>query len=192
MEKVKAFVIKYQLWFKLAAIALLVSTIFAPFVYAPIEEVMNSYSFWVYIELSFILSPNLPQGLHWILSWIILFVTIAIIVLFIVTIIRKTSTKILYFGLYLYIIDFILILISTIWACIYERMPNSISCPHIAFYIALLLLVADIITLWQLHKWTKNHPRKPTKNERIAELEKRIEELENRKDGYSTVLSVYT
>ena len=38
MEKVKAFVIKHQLWFKLAAIALLICTIFTPLSHIPFYQ----------------------------------------------------------------------------------------------------------------------------------------------------------
>lgn len=57
--------------------------------------------------------------------------------------------------------------------------------PHVAFYFALLLFIASVIVLSMniYNAYRKKHPRAPTKNERIAELEKRIEELENRKDG---------
>lgn len=57
--------------------------------------------------------------------------------------------------------------------------------PHAAFYFTLLLFIVSVIVLSMniYNAYRKKHPRAPTKNERIAELEKRIEELENRKDG---------
>lgn len=58
---------------------------------------------------------------------------------------------------------------------------------EIAFgVIALVALLIDLVrlTIWLYRKYPpKPRPRKPTSKERIAELEARVRELENKKDG---------
>ena len=143
MEKVKAFVIKHQLWFKLAAIALLVCTVFTPLVYYGYSGKNEFYpTIWEHI----LLGQSIANQYYFIsvFAYFYLSITILIIVLLIFSFFNK---KVLKITLYFYYIDTAFLLGISIF---YFTQPNA--CPHIAFFLSLLLLIADIITLWQLHK----------------------------------------
>lgn len=57
--------------------------------------------------------------------------------------------------------------------------------PHIAFYFTLLLFIASLTVVCYnaYSSYRKNHPQKITKNVHIAQLEKRIEQLEQEKES---------
>lgn len=177
MEKIKNFVIKYQLWFKLAAIALLICVLFTPYISSGRAEVTGHMSFWDYVYDTSYYVPLIGLQFHWIVSWIVFFISIISIVFVLLSLWKKP-----YFILFSisYIVDFIFIMAATIFACVYEKFPNEIAMPHVAFYISLILF---IITILFLYFWKKDRLKKPTKSEQIAQLEKRIEQLEQERDG---------
>lgn len=169
MDKFKSFVIKYQLWFKLAACILLVCMIFTPTIH---QTILNTpfTSVWSFIwyHHRWGLTFNREYVFYFYCYYAFVIITIALIVLLLVSIFQK---KIFALCQFLYILDFIVYILGAVF-----MFYNSPSIPHIAFYLALLLLVADIIcTVF----WIKSHKPSPSKDERIAELEKRIEELES-------------
>ena len=174
MNKLKSFVIKYQLWFKLAACILLVCMIFAPTIH---QTILNTpfTSVWSFIWHRFrwgVIPMNDKYVFYFYCYYAFVIITIVLIVLLIISIFQK---KIFALCQFLYIIDFIVFILGAAF-----MFYNSPSCPHIAFYIAFLLLIADIVCIIS---WLKSHKSK-SKSERIAELEKRVQELEaNKKDG---------
>ena len=193
MEKVKVFVIKHQLWFKLAAIALLVATIFTPFVHIHAgfknggTETVNFSIFDYVFRPSYAKLYNNPSIFLFIAAWLAFIGSLGIIALLLFCL-RNKDGKLILLCSYTYCLIFILILFATIYSLIFytpflKNMTASMNAwgiPHIAFFIALFLFVADILCIVYMKK---EYLRAPTKSERIAELEKRIEELENRKDG---------
>mgnify|MGYP001624266957 CR=1 FL=1 len=191
MEKVKAFVIKHQLWFKLAAIALLVCIIFTPYtsIILPVANETYHFSIFYYLTTNSNLSPYIAL---FSISIGICIITVFIIVLLFLSILKKNNKPFLSISLTSFGVLFILYLISLFlsiytWGSYTYEAP---SIPHIAFYLLLLLSVfVSFIAYYCYKEWRIKQPRtqirsKLKKTEQtIAELEKRIEELENRKDG---------
>lgn len=142
MEKVKAFVIKHQLWFKLAAIALLVCTIFTPTI-LQIPEKTPFISIWsfIYHHIKYGEIPlNREYIFFFVSSYIFVISAITVAVLLLISIFR---TKSLIFCLYIYLIDFVFFIIGA--SFLFYSYPSSI--PHVGFYIELLLFIIDIICI---------------------------------------------
>ena len=172
MEKFKNFVSKFQVLFKLAAIALLVVMVFAPFV----SINPFTYSVLFYIENVAYLTEEWKHLAT--VAYIILALSALTILLLVISFFYK---KILSACLYIFLLDFItfgIIAISIITMSLTSSGTYATpAIPHIAFYVAIILLIADIATLVLMKKPISK------KDAKIAELEKRIEELENGKDG---------
>lgn len=154
MEKVKAFVIKHQLWFKLVAIALLICTIFTPLSHIPFYQQFLNYSAWELTKLVKIFSSfiNPAEGIQYVFACVSVCLIFSDIALLIVSVFLKNSL-ILKSTLFIYTLAFITLTLAMIFACVNEQVSKTtIIIPHIAFFLALLLLIIDIITLWQLHK----------------------------------------
>ena len=168
MDKIKSFVIKYQLWFKLVACILLVCIIFTPTIH---QTILNTpfTSVWSFIwhHHRWGLTFNREYVFYFYCYYAFVIITIALIVLLIVSIFQKKFFALCQF---LYILDFRVYILGAAF-----MFYNSPSIPHIAFYLALLLLVADIISIVF---WFKSH-KSSSQNDRIAELESRIEKLES-------------
>ena len=175
MEKVKAFVIKHQLWFKLAAIALLIAMFFIPFATLFYYDQADSVSFFFYIK-------NYKYKSSSYLWYDLAIIQIILIALSCISIFMSLfKQKFTFYSFFLYLPCFLIYFIAYFQGLIaYEIMTEFIFIPNITFFLSVLLLIFDIISIVF---WKKAQPYVPTKNERIAELEKRIEELENRKDG---------
>lgn len=181
MEKFKNFVSKFHWLFKLAAIALLVVMIFAPFIY--FSPARTRYdSFWMltklFIGLDFSLYNQYVLGLGCFITVIAAVVTA---VLLAASLFWK---KLLRIALFFYIFVFAIAASCTIYFMTSNSyysiftLPESVTkIPYIAFYAAIILLIADIVTLVLMKKPISK------KDAKIADLEKRIEELENGKDG---------
>lgn len=181
MEKIKNFVIKYQLWFKLAAIALLICVVFTPLILSESYDTRYTVSIWEFIKnYSANINNMEPKyAVHWNLSWVIFFLTIIILILLCLSFWKKHLLKL---SCFLYILDFGIILVAAIFACKYEHgqyEENDFAIPFIAFFIAALLF---ILTLLLIHYIIKNN-KSISKTERIAQLEKRIEQLEQERDS---------
>lgn len=179
MEKFKNFVCKFHWLFKLAAIALLMVTVFAPFVYFS-PAITRYNSFWMlsklFIGLDFSLYDEFLLGIG---CFITVIASLLVACLLTISIFWK---KLLRFSLFLYLLIFACaiscaIYFMTIAPLFFGFSPSTIRTPHIAFYVAIILLIADIATLVLIKKPISK------KDAKIAELEKRIEELENGKDG---------
>lgn len=186
MDKFKSFVIKYQLWFKVIIIVLLLCVIFTPLVHIHAEDLdtANYSVFDFVIRPSRLVVYNDPSILLFICAWLAFIGTIIIICLLLCSFHFRNNRQLLRLSSILYLVVFAFILFVTIYSLafyipLFRNMTNAAKTwgiPHIAFYLALLLLVADIIcTVF----WIKSHKPSPSKDERIAELEKRIEELES-------------
>lgn len=149
MEKVKAFVIKYQLWFKLAAIALLVATIFFPFYVMVVDgEIWQNYSIWYYATNNAYIDFVRP------LTIAVLILLLSVIILSGLNLFFKRK-QIIITLLFLYLFTFVLITIAVSCVCVElkEAINNKGYCiPNLAYYLAILLFFADIITLWQIRK----------------------------------------
>lgn len=189
MEKVKAFVIKYQLWFKLAAIALLVCTIFTPYTCIILPVVNEVHMFSIFYYLTLLTDKILPvYAALFSFSVCICIATALIIVLLVFSILKKTNKPFLFITLITFGVLFFCYLLSLFFS-IYawgSYTYNAPTIPHIAFY---LLLILSVFVAFVSHYFYKDcrakHSHKSTTKtkQKIAELEKRIEELENRKDG---------
>lgn len=169
MEKFKNFVCKFHWLFKLAAIALLAVMIFAPTVsyLSLLTPFTSPWAFiWHFLDLG-----EVPLNGHYSYSscWAFVLISALLAILLLASIFYK---KIFYICIALYFIDLIPFII-----CIVVLFKSAPAIPSIAFYAALFLLIADIATLVLMKKPISK------KDEKIAELEKRIEELENGKDG---------
>lgn len=171
MEKFKNFVSKFHWLFKLAAIALLVVMIFAPTV-SYLSHRTPFTSPWAFI-LHFLDLGEIPfnsqSSYVWFSCWAFVLISTLLAILLLVSIFCK---KIFYGCLVLYFIDLIPFIICSVFL-----FQNAPAMPSIAFYAALVLLIADIATLVLMKK------PQSKKDAKIAELEKRIEELENGKNG---------
>lgn len=183
MKKVKLFVLKHQLWFKFGAIALLITMIFLPYTYIVLPVVNEIHTFSVYYYLT-MLTDNLSSVFVAAFAFSVCICIIAafIIVLLLISVLKKSNKYTLFISLITYIVLFFFYLFL-LFISIYAWGPytyDATSIPHIAFYIALLLLAADVACIILLRK---KQPRRQTKSEKIAELERRIEELEKRKGG---------
>ena len=179
MEKFKNIVSKFHWLFKIAAIALLMVTVFAPFVYFS-PAITRYNSFWMlsklFIGLDFSLYDEYLLGLGCFISVIASLLAACLLA---ISIFWK---KLLRFSLFLYLLIFACAIFCatyfmTIAPLFFGFSPSTIRTPHLAFYAAIILLIADIATLVLMKKPISK------KDEKIAELEKRIEELENGKDG---------
>ena len=170
MDKIKSFVIKYQLWFKLAAIVLLVGMFFIPFATLFYYDQADSVSFLFYVKNYEYKSSSY---LWYDLAIIQIILTVIISVSIFVSIFNQ---KFIIYSLFLYLPHFLIYFIAFFQGLItYEIMTEFIFIPNIAFFLSLILLIFDIISIVF---WKKNHHSASTKNERIAELEKRLAELE--------------
>ena len=179
MDKIKSFVIKYQLWFKLAACILLVCMIFTPLLSVPFynQQLNKSIETFVHNFHDFFISDPKSHALQYIFALISLILIICIIITVFLSIFIKYQQFYLIFSLS-YIVCYVFIILTFISAGSYGHNESGFKgIPHIAFFLALLLLVADIICIVF---WIKSHKPSPSKDERIAELEKRIEELESK------------
>jgi len=184
MEKIKNFVIKYQLWIKLVAIALLVCVIFTP-----LERHSSIFNI---IQADIRVNDYAHKYSYYgIFSWFVFILTLSLIVLMIVSIFIKNKNILLTISV-LYIIDFIFIFLTILFCFIdfyyiikyittvggtHWGGPHS-TYPNIASFLSLILVVADLMILIPLIKWKKQQPRKKTNKQKIAELEQRIIELE--------------
>lgn len=200
MEKVRNFVVKYQVWFKLAAIALLICVLFTPYVkiidYHHNLNEQAAISFWhivlnnrLDIKDKIFVSPNSYHQFpaYVFLGWSVFLLSLITIVFLLISIFKK---KFLIVASLSYIVNFIIIFSSLIYSIYAYKnsiiFTDQMNCvPNIAFYLSLLLFLANIFILIMYlipkFKWNKIH--KPTKAEQIATLEKRIEQLEQERDG---------
>ena len=171
MEKFKNFVCKFHWLFKLAAIALLMVMAFAPAV-SFLSHRTPFTSPWAFI-LHFLDLGEIPfnsqSSYVWFSCWAFVLISALLAILLLASIFYK---KIFYICIALYFIDLIPFII-----CIVVLFKSAPAIPSIAFYAALVLLIADIATLVLMKKPISK------KDAKIADLEKRIEELENGKDG---------
>jgi len=193
MEKIKNFVIKYQLWIKLVAIALLVCVIFTPYIYVKSKAlgltVVGKETFWNLIKYNDnALKYPANYRFHFTSSWFIFFITLFAICSIITSFFIKTK-KIILISTFLNIINFPLILATTLHTVWFGKNTASndvqiLNIPHIAFFFAFILFGLSIIILPYLIKQIKleytNKPHILSKNEKISELEKRIKQLEER------------
>ena len=167
MEKIKNFVIKYQLWIKLVSIALLVCVIFTPYIVSAInlgkKDYVSSYSFWNLIIDNNDSQEYLPKyRFHFISTWFIFFIILTVISLIIINIVTKKS-NLLTFACIFFIIAFFIILATegySLWFYYYAQIKPSglpgYTFPHIAFFISILLIFLDIMVLIQLMKEKKS------------------------------------
>lgn len=197
MKKVKAFVVKHQVLFKLMAIVMLVCIIFLPYVLI-IEDAYGTngtqkqsaitifqtiINARLGLDKKYFITPNRDgdcpaQPILGRISFVLLLFTI----IFLAISIKKQ--KVFYISLILFIIaaifSFLFFFYSYSCYSTYIIRRYGTVLPNVAFYIALLLLAADVACIILLRK---KQPRRQTKSEKIAELERRIEELEKRKGG---------
>lgn len=172
MEKIKNFVVKYQLWFKIGAIAIIICTVFVPFVHYGLSTANQfNYSIWYYIINTNFISPD--YRFLSILACLIFSLSIINLILLIVNCIVK---KYFLANSIVYTINFLFMTALYIsYACI---TINAI--PHVGFYLALLLFLFNIFLLYYLIK--KRKKTHQSKSDRIAELEKKVAELEKLND----------
>ena len=184
MEKVKNFVIKYQLWFKLAAIALLICVVSTPYVFwfansKNIFEYYDQHSLWSVISDKIII-PRYGYGkITVILCWISFILTTITILSLVLSIVKKN--KFITFTIIIFFIDYLFLFTNSIYTSwfrseIYSHYGTCI--PSYAFIVATLLFISAILILKQLIQYKKTLPKNLSKTEQIAELEKRIEQLE--------------
>lgn len=162
MEKLKNFVSRFQVLFKLAAIALLVVMVFAPFIY--FSPARTRYdSFWMlttlFIGLDFSLYDEFLLGLG---CFITVIASLLAACLLAISIFWK---KLLLFSLFLYLLIFACaifcaIYFMTIAPLFFGFSPSTIRTPHIAFYVAIILLIADIATLVLMKSRNQRKTRK--------------------------------
>ena len=95
MEKVRNFVVKYQVWFKLAAIALLICVLFTPLILSESYDTRYTVSIWEFIKnYSANINNMEPKyAVHWNLSWVIFFLTIIILILLCLSFWKKHLLK---------------------------------------------------------------------------------------------------
>lgn len=155
MEKVKVFVIKHQLWFKLAAIALLVGIIFAPYTFIILPVVNETYSFSIFYYLT--TGSNLPPYIAlFSISIGICIITVFIVILLSLSILKKTNKIFFSVSLISYGILFIFYLVSLFlsiytWGSYTYEAP---SIPHIAFYLLLILSVyVSFVSYYCYREW---------------------------------------
>lgn len=219
MEKVKAFVIKHQLWFKLAAIALLIAVIFTPYVY--IKEIgQGNISKQTAITIfqtvinyrigtgNYFLFPNMRGECPTqpILAWISFFLIILTIGLICVSLKKQKSLLFSLISFYFSTITAFTFYIYSFF-CIkkYLMFGYGVTIPNISFFLLVLLFIFSLFLSCSFYKkWRVKHPKQKTKSEisekiddmyvislqekieqdrKIENLENRIKELENRKDG---------
>ena len=184
MIKLKNFIVKHQVWFKLIACALLVCVIFTPLVrHSSIFNIIKSD-----IRVDEYLNKYAYYGIF---SWFAFIFTLICIVLTVVSFFINNKNIILTISV-IYILDFIFILLSVLFRFIdfYYSIkyittvggthwggPRS-TYPNIASFLSIILFIFDLILLIPLIKWKKQQPRKKTNKQKIAELEQRIIELE--------------
>lgn len=141
MERVKAFVIKYQLWFKLAAIALLVATIFAPFYIMIVgDDIWQNYSIWYYATNNSYIDYVRPLT--------ILYIILALCAIILLTFSIFLKNKIVIITYFIsYLIAFILLTVAV--SCICTELNSKISTngyciPNVAYFISIFLLFTSI------------------------------------------------
>lgn len=176
MEKIKNFVVKYQIWFKIGAIAIIICTVFVPFVHYGLSTANQfNYSIWYYIINANFISPD--YRFLSIIACIIFSLSVINLVLLIINCFVK---KYLLANSIIYIINFLFIIALYIsYACI---TINAI--PHIGFFLALILFIFESFVLHELIKHRKKNERS-SDSDRIAELEKKVAELEAQKQNES-------
>lgn len=171
MEKIKNFVVKYQLWFKIGAIVIIICTVFVPFVHYGLSSANQfDVSIWDYVLNLNVISPDYRYLS--ILSCIIFSFSIINLILLLVNCFVK---KYLLTNSIVYTINFLFMVALYIsYACI---TINTI--PHVGFFLALILFIFNCFVLYNLVKHQKES-RSSSDSERIAELEKKVTELENK------------
>ena len=188
MEKVKAFVIKHQLWFKLAALALLIAMLFTPFTFIvlPVSNEIHSFSILYYLSVESNLSPYIAL---FSISICICIITAFIAIILLLSIWKKSdrlflSISLVSFGVLVlfYLSSFFLSFYT--WGSYTYEVP---SIPHIAFYLLLILSIfISFVVYFVIKNGEKGSPstngKKQNIGKRIKVTENKIKELENRKD----------
>ena len=179
MEKIKNFVVKYQLWFKIGISILIFIGFFIPFFSEqniPTPQLKPHLSYLYELpnrEYNLNLSPlSIP---------ILIFLSLSIAFIFISIILRPPYFLLL--SCLVYCIAFIFLFANFFqWLCFSEQYDISII-PHIAFFLYLLIFLFDIVvSIYLIKHFRKIYPKKPTKSDRIAVLEKKVAELEKLND----------
>ena len=177
MEKIKNFVVKYQLWFKIICALLALSSFFAPQIFLSLNGDTVSYTLLhIYEANSY--GPDSLLAIELIIPLCVLFCLCAL--LYLVSIFVKKKSFCFFISI-CYFVTFLSLAIEHIFLCsAYKNASSSINTiPHVGFFLALILFIFDCFVLYVLIKHRKeNIP--PTKSDRIAELEKKVAELENR------------
>lgn len=155
MEKVRNFVVKYQVWFKIIEIILLLGIIFLPLCQLIFYGENETKSIWYFVSHSSNVNniDTLNHALHYIFAWIVLILSLVIVLLTILSSFFKkqsinTTTMILQS------FNFLFIILTLIWTCIYEHNvwePNGI--PHISFYLSIFnTMVFIFLTIFTLER----------------------------------------
>ena len=187
MDKIKSFVIKYQMWIKLAIIALLICSVFTPIIHIHIGNLssVNCSLFDLIAKTSNVPLESDPNIFLFICSWIAFIGIIAIIVLLLLNLHFRRATLDFYCTV-IYILVFALTLFVTIYSLVIFTpfLKNSMNInktwgiPHIAFYLLCLLFIFNAVVLYFMKKLKMANQQQPD-SDRIAELESRIEKLES-------------
>lgn len=171
MEKIKNFVVKYQLVFKLCIIVLLIVGFFIPFFcMASLPE--DDYS------LTSLTASEIEREYLSLQTYTVpFFVFCSLISVFLIVHVFVKKAIFIYITCGLYIIAFALLLADFFqWMYILHE-----TIPHISFWLYFLLFVFNAFAVVFLIKdFRKIYPKKLNKTDRIAELEKKVAELENK------------
>lgn len=174
MEKIKNFVVKYQLWFKIGTGVLLILLLVTPFWTDGIADgvSLNLFSFISY-------TANFPSvsSLSPLCIVTIILIFFALILTILAIFLKKTSINLCTILCIILASTFLIIVTS---CRIGEFSSYGMSSqPHIAFYFAVLLFVLDLFALYFFIKHQKEN-QLSSKSDRITELEKKVAELENK------------
>ena len=176
MDKIKNFVVKYQLWFKIICALLALSAIFSPQILLSQNSDTFSYTLLHIYDVNSHGSDCL-LAIELIIPLCVLFCLCAL--LFLVSIFIKKKSFCFFISI-CYFVTFLFLATEHILLCsVYKNASSSISIiPHVGFYLALLLFLFDLFLLYYLIKERKQ--TRQSRSDRIAELEKKVAELENR------------
>lgn len=200
-KKASCFARKHFLWFILCSLALLVVALLTPMFHFKLEATAYGDRYHTIIDrhnVQYFAGQTVLFDLSYIINDFILSIIAINIILLIVFIFRKKS---LYLSLSCIcsIITFILAVVNFAqnasehnYAHIdtyYEE--TLVTIPHVSFFILLIFFIASILSLisilFQIYK--RKQPKKTSDSDRIAELEKKVAELEAQKQSESPTQS---
>ncbi len=196
MNRLKSFVIKYQLWITLISIILYIVMLFSPMYTLKFTYIRYGDRYKTIIDnkvINYQIKKGILFNMHDIFNILIVVFVVAYILLSICYLIKKKkiflnlscSCSILSF---VFIVSYIVSKAKEFNFSHIDDYSDEIltTIPHVAFYIGFIIFIFCTIVLAiniYIH-YKSTHPNIQTKSERIAELEKRVQELEaNKKDG---------